>query len=181
MSETQRPEPAPAQTKAHRIRRGTLLRLLGGLLVGVAGSHSAAADSADAQAPKPSTIYYSFAPWDGAAYALEIPLEPGGEGVKPTLRINIWGYPRFSEPQAIRFTGREDPGGGPLKGDGIAHFQAEANKSPPLRLKGTVLFKALLEDQPVSGTYEFETLDGKRKFKGSFQAAWGNKPARVIR
>jgi hypothetical protein len=170
-----------ASAELHMINRGTFLRILVGTLVCVAGVQLAAADGADAQAPRPPTIYYSFAPWDGTAYDIEIPLEPGSEGAKPNIRINIWGYPRFSGPHTIHFTGKEDPGGGPLKGDGIAHFQAEASKSPPERLKGTVSFNVLLEDKPVTGTYEFVTLDGKRTFKGSFQATWGNKPVRAIR
>ncbi len=51
----------------------------------------------------------------------------------------------------------------------------------PERLAGSVSFKALKNDSPVSGSYEFATLDGKRTFKGRFQAVWGNKPEKVIR
>jgi len=75
----------------------------------------------------------------------------------------------------------EDAGGGNSRGDGLALFQANLNKSMPERLVGSVSFKTLRNDHPVSGTYVFSTLDGKRGFKGSFQAAWGNKPAKVIR
>jgi len=72
-------------------------------------------------------------------------------------------------------------GGGPSRGDGRALFQANLNMTIPERLVGSVSFKTLQNDHPVSGTYEFSTLDGKRKFKGSFQATWGNSPAKVIR
>jgi hypothetical protein len=141
-------------------------------------------DSADAPgvgAADKATIYFSSAPWDGAAYDIEIPLEHVDDAPRPYIRINIWGYPEFSDPKAIYFSGREDAGGGPLKGDGRALFQVDLNKTFPERLAGSVSFKALKDDSPVSGSYELATLDGKRKFKGTFQAVWGNKPARVIR
>jgi len=141
-------------------------------------------DSADAPgvgAADKATIYFSSAPWDGAAYDIEIPLEHVDDAPRPYIRINIWGYPEYSEPTTIFFSGREDAGGGPLKGDGRALFQVDLNKTFPERLAGSVSFKALKDDSPVSGSYELATLDGKRKFKGTFQAVWGNKPARVIR
>jgi len=100
---------------------------------------------------------------------------------KVHTQLNIWGYPDFPGPKTLHFSGKEDAGGGPLRGDGRALFQADLNKSMPERLVGEVSFKSLRNDSPVSGTYEFATLDGKRKFKGSFLAAWGNKPAKAIR
>ncbi|HEY1764587.1 MAG TPA: hypothetical protein VGF85_06665 [Opitutaceae bacterium] len=158
--------------------------LFGGLLwltVCLAALQLRSAEAPETRAPEQAIIYYSFAPWDGAAYDIEIPLESGSNGTKPGIRINIWGYPQFAEPKIIRFSGKEDPGGGPSKGDGTAHFQAVLNKSMPERLVGSVSFKVLQRDQPVTGTYEFETLNGNKKFKGRFQASWGNKPTRVIR
>jgi hypothetical protein len=140
--------------------------------------------AADAPAPghvDQATIYFSFAPWDGAAYDIEIPLEHVDGASQPNIRINVWGYPEFPEAKTIKFSGEEDPGGGPSKGDGRALFQANLNKSMPERLEGSISFNALQYGHPVLGTYEFATLDGKRKFKGSFQANWGNKPTKVIR
>ena len=128
-----------------------------------------------------ATIYFSFAPWDGAAYDIEIPLEHADDGAQPFIRINIWGYPEFPKPKSIHFSGKEDAGGGPSRGDGRALFQSNLNRSIPETLVGSVSFKVLQHDCPVSGSYEFATLDGKRKFKGGFQATWGNKPPKVIR
>jgi hypothetical protein len=48
-------------------------------------------------------------------------------------------------------------------------------------LAGSISFKNLQNDKPVSGDYELATLDGKMKLKGSFQAAWGNTPPKIIR
>ena len=161
--------------------RALLMNGLAWLLVCLAGSQIKAAEAAAARPVDQAIIYFSFAPWDGAAYDIEIPLEHADDAVQPIIRVNIWGYPQFLEPKTIKFSGKEDAGGGPSRGDGLALFQAKLNKSMPERLVGSVSFETLQSDHPVSGSYEFATLDGKRKFKGSFQAAWGNKPAKVIR
>jgi hypothetical protein len=151
------------------------------LLASVVTSRINAAETPVSGAPDHATIYYSAAPWDGAAYAIEIPLERTNDASQPFIRINIWGNPEFSEPKTLSFSGREDPGGGAGKGVGRASYQGVLNKSWPENLAGSITFKTLQKDQPVSATYELATLDGKKKFKGNFQAAWGNKPLRVIR
>jgi len=151
------------------------------LLFCLVGSPIKAADAPSVRLVDQAIIYFSSAPWDGAAYAIEIPLEHGGDADNPGIRINIWGYPEFPEPRTIKFSGEEDPGGGATRGDGRALFQANLNKSMPERLMGSVSFKTLQYGHPVLGSYEFATLDGKRKFKGNFQAAWGNEPPKVIR
>jgi hypothetical protein len=161
--------------------RAFLMSGLAWLLVCLTGSKVKAADAPAVGPVVQATIYFSFAPWDGAAYDIEIPLEHADDVAQPNIRINIWNYPEFPKPKTIHFSGKEDDGGGPSMGDGRALFQANLNKSMPESLVGSVSFKTLQSDSPVSGSYEFATLDGKRKFKGSFQAAWGNKPAKVIR
>jgi hypothetical protein len=161
--------------------RAYLMSGLSCLLVCGAGSQIKAADAPAVVPVDQAVIYFSFAPWDGAAYDIEVPLEHADNGVQPVIRINIWGYPQFSEPKTIHFSGKEDDGGGLSRGDGRALFQANLNKTMPERLVGSVSFRTLQNNHPVSGIYEFSTLDGKRKFKGSFQAAWGNSPAKVIR
>ncbi len=151
------------------------------LLVCLTGPRIKAGDAPATGPVGQAIIYFSFAPWDGAAYAMEIPLEHADETLHPIIRINIWGYPEFPEPKTIHFSGKEDPGGGPTKGEGRALFQSDLNKSMPERLAGSISFEVLKHDGPVSGSYEFATLDGRKRFKASFQAAWGNKPAKVIR
>jgi hypothetical protein len=158
--------------------------LMGGLsslLVCGAGPQTKAADAPAAVPADHAVICFSSAPWDGAAYEIEIPLEHADDAVHPVIRISIWGYPQFPGPRTIYFTGKEDAGGGPSRGDGRALFQANLNKTMPEPLVGSVSFGTLRNDRPVSGTYELSTLDGKRKFKGGFRAAWGNSPATVIR
>jgi hypothetical protein len=161
--------------------RPYLIGVFSMLLAWFAVSSINAADIAPVRPSDQSIIYFSSAPWDGAAYAIEIPLEHGDDSVQPVICIDIWGYPEFSEPKTFNFTGREDPGGGPSRGDGRAFFQANRNKTMPYTLMGSVSFKKLQNGHPVSGSYEFMTLDGKRKFKGTFQAAWGNDSPKIIR
>jgi hypothetical protein len=161
--------------------RLSLIGVFGCLLVCLIGFQLKAADAPTAATANSTTIYFSSAPWDGAAYDLEIPLQPVGDAAEPYIRISIWGYPEFPDPKTIHFTGKEDSGGGPSKGEGRALFQPNLNKSMPENLEGTISFKILKKDTPVSGSYELATLDGKRVFKGSFQAAWGNKLQTAIR
>ncbi len=158
--------------------------LMGGmacLFLCLTNSQIKAAETPLSGARDHATIYFSAAPWDGAAYDIEIPLEHTKDASQPFIRIIIWGNPEFPEPTTFYFSGKEDPGGGPFRGSGRASFQTILNKSWPENLAGSVSFKALQRDYPVSGVYELATLDGKKKFKGNFQAAWGNKPLQVIR
>jgi hypothetical protein len=127
-----------------------------------------------------ATIYYSAAPWDGPAYAINIPLEKTNDVPGPAININIWGNPEFIKPETIHFSGKEDSGGGAGKGSGRAYFQSIPNKSWPENLAGTVIFKNLQPGRPVSATYDLATSNGKR-FTGGFEATWGNQPIRVIR
>ncbi|HXT02490.1 MAG TPA: hypothetical protein VN915_17595 [Elusimicrobiota bacterium] len=138
-----------------------------------------------AKAPAPPVsrkpvIYFSEAPWDGAAYSLEIPLEKSADAPDPAIRVSLWGNPEFPDGQTIRFTGKENTGGGPGKGDGHATYQTVFNKSWPDGLAGTIVFASLVKGKPVVGSYDFTSTKGKT-FKGTFTAAWGNEPPGVIR
>lgn len=148
---------------------------LPGALVFAVLVHSQAAIGKPPQdAPeRKATIYYSAAPWDGAAYAIEIPLEPAEDAPKPVIAVNIWGNPEFLKPKTIHFSGKEDPGGGPNKGVGRASYQSIQNKSWPENLSGNIIFTTLQSGQAVSAAYNLTTAKGK-KFKGSFRAIWGN-------
>ena len=172
--------PAPSRARIMNLRL-FLVGVTGCLLGCLTVSRLGAADTPAAAPVNAATIFFSSAPWDGAAYDLEIPLQRVGDAAEPYLRISIWGFPEFPDPKTIHFTGKEDAGGGPSKGEGRALFQSILDKSMPESLAGTVTFKTLKKDSPVSGSYELATLDGKRVFRGSFQAAWGNRPPKVIR
>jgi hypothetical protein len=162
----------------HRI---FLMGAMSCLFASLVSSQIKAAETPVSGAEGHATIYFSAAPWDGAAYSIEIPLKRTKDAPQPFIHISIWGNPEFLKPKTFDFSGKEDPGGGSSRGNGRAFFQAILNKSLPENLAGSVSFKALQKDHPVSGIYELATLDGKKKFKGNFQAAWGNKPLQIIR
>jgi hypothetical protein len=148
--------------------RGLLLAAVACVALLVVSAQCEAAEASASGAEKHATISFSIAPWDGAAYDLEIPLDASPS----ILRINIWGNPEFAEPTTLYFSGREDPGGGLSRGSGRAAFQAIPNKSWPEKLTGSISFATLQKGHPVSGSYDLATLDGKKKFNGHFQALW---------
>ena len=126
-----------------------------------------AADAKKAQ-PIKAMIYFSAAPWDGAAYEILIPIK-NTEGPAPTIRLNIWGNPEFQKREVFKFNGNE----GSSTDRGRVSFQTELNKSMPQNMKGTVTFKRLKKGVPIVGAFDLETLKGQA-FKGEFQAEWGN-------
>ena len=150
-------------------------------LVSIALLAGFAASALAADIARTATIFYSAAPWDGAAYAMNIPLDAAIGAERPVLRVNIWGNPEFAQPTTLRFSGKENAGGGPDRGGGRVSYQAVLDKSWPQPLAGTLTFDVLQKDKPVRGSYDLATLDGKRSFKGSFSATWGNAPMRMIR
>jgi hypothetical protein len=159
---------SPYSQSADMNHRASLLIAVTSLALSVAPAPCKAAEAPVSGAEDHATISFSVAPWDGAAYDLEIRLDASPS----ILRINIWGNPEFAEPTTLYFSGREDPGGGPSRGSGRAAFQAIPNKSWPDNLTGSISFAALQKGHPVSGSYEFATLDGKKKFNGHFRALW---------
>lgn len=133
--------------------------------------------SAEAKAPPAAAvIYYSSAPWDGAAYEMRVPLKRTKSEAKPTLRIFIWDRPPLEAGLELRFTSHEDSGGGPGKGQGTASFQTVLDKTMPKALSGTLTFAASKPGGPLSGAYDLQDAAG-RAFRGTFKATWGNKPS----
>ena len=150
------------------------------LLIGLASSHVLAGDAPEAIPKQKATIYFSAAPWDGAAYDLEIPLEKYGGASNPVIRVSIWGNPEFDGPQTLVFTGKEDSGGGDGKGAGRVLYQRILNKSLPENLSGTIAFESLKHGKPFIAVYDLTTAKGKN-LKGKFHATWGNASAGLIR
>lgn len=155
-------------------KRSYLLSALACLFAVLINRPIEAAGTRASAAPDNAVIYFSAAPWDGAAYEIRIPLEKTKEAPNPVIRINIWGNPEFPGPKTIRFSGKEDSSGGPSKGIGRASFQPILDNSWPEDLAGSISFKNLRQEHAVIATYELTTSKGK-KFKGEFRAIWGNK------
>jgi hypothetical protein len=158
-----------------------LVVALAGLILASWHSPLLAEEAVVLAATAQAKIYHSSAPWDGAAYAIEIPLEAGKDSPQGYLHINLWGNPEFSEITAYSFSGSEDLGGGPGKGVGRASYQVVLNKSQPIALKGFIEFGSLQKGKPVIGIFVLTSLDDKRQFSGKFEAAWGNKPVAMNR
>lgn len=140
------------------------------LLVAVAALPAAAAG-------REATIYFSHAPWDGAAYELRIPLSIAADAPNPVVRVNLWGNPEFAKSETVRFTGKEDASGGPGAGRGRASYQTVLDRSLPEPLTGAITFRALTQGRPVEGTYKLKLKSG-RELRGKFRAAWGNEKPR---
>lgn len=140
--------------------------LIGAVLALASAAATAKTDGA------PATIVLSEAPWDGGSYFLLIPLPKTDEAAAPVLRVDLWDRPEFLKKTTVRFTGKEDPGGGPGRGPGRVAFQAALNQTFPERASGVITFKSLKRGTPVEGTYDLVTVKG-RKFMGKFLAAWG--------
>ena len=122
MRQTPRGKGPVAHSRSPR-RLCLAVALVAWLLFGLARSEVRAADAHAVGPVYQAIIYYSSAPWDGAAYDIEIPLGHGEGGAQPYLRINIWDYPEFPEPKTLHFSGKEDAGGGPQRGAGRALFK----------------------------------------------------------
>jgi hypothetical protein len=133
------------------------------------------AQNEDGSLPSKAVIYYSAAPWDAPAYEILVPMRVTSQSAKPYIMINIWGNPEFRNGRRLTFS-RE----GRSNEAGRASFQSILNKSMPVQLSGTISFKTLQKNGPVSGIFEFVSEQGE-KFKAEFEATWGNEPLRYIR
>jgi hypothetical protein len=149
--------------------RALLVSGFSGLFVCFAGSQIKAADTPAAGPVDQAIIYFSYAPWDGAAYDIEIPLQHRmmPSNLHPHKHMGLSSVSWSRRP--FIFRGRKMLGEDPQRGDGRALFQANLNKSMPEWLEGSVSFKTLRGDHPVSGTYEFATLDGKGSLRAVFR------------
>jgi hypothetical protein len=110
----------------------------------------------------PATISRDCAPWDGAAFTVKIPLDPGG-----SLVISIWQAPDIKFPKSFSFPDE-------TRQVGNAILMPPAGL--PEQLTGTVFFTHVNDREPVEGEYQFLTGTG-RQFRGQFQAEWDDQMA----
>jgi hypothetical protein len=110
----------------------------------------------------PATINRDCAPWDGSAFTVSIPYEPGS-----FINISIWQSPTMKLPVTFRFP---DPTGRV----GNATFLLRYGHS--VQLTGKVFFWRVEEGSPVEGRFDLLTTAGQR-LEGKFKAEWGNQLA----
>jgi hypothetical protein len=107
-----------------------------------------------------ATINRDCAPWDGAAFTLSIPTEDG-----IMLHVSIWQSPEIKLP--VTFTFPDETGQ-----IGFAYILPELD--PLQQLRGEIFFWRVEQGIPVEGEFSFTTESGK-KFKGRFNAEWGDQ------
>jgi hypothetical protein len=105
----------------------------------------------------PAVINRDCAPWDGAAFTVKIPLDPGG-----SLDISIWQAPDIKFPKSFSF---------PDETGQVGNAILVPPVGLPEQLTGTVFFTHVDVRDPVEGEFQFLTETGQR-FRGQFQAEW---------
>jgi len=108
----------------------------------------------------PATIQRDCAPWDGAAFAVKIPVRNG-----TVINISIYQSPEIAFPATFSFpdeTGRT----------GSAFLLSSVGE--PEELRGRVSFPRVEQGMLTEGKFDLHTETGE-PFKGNFKAEWGNE------
>ena len=105
----------------------------------------------------PAAITRDCAPWDGAAFTVSIPYEPGS-----LINISIWRAPHLKLPTRFLFPDA-------VAGGGAASLLLRFSYSQPLR--GTVFFWGVQPGKPVQGQFDLLTEAGQ-PLRGRFRAEW---------
>jgi len=105
----------------------------------------------------PATINRDCAPWDGSAFTISIPHEPG-----TIINISIWQSPDIKHPAGFSFQGI-------TMRNGNASYLLRYGYS--IQLTGNVFFRRVERGNPVEGDFNLITETGQR-LKGRFIAEW---------
>ena len=109
-----------------------------------------------------ATINRECAPWDGAAFKVSIPYNPGS-----MVEISVWRSPDIKFPTAFTFSDQN----GKI---GDAFYVPLFGTAEPV--SGIVSIKQVEEDGPVQGKFNLRTDNGYH-VQGKFHATWENKIA----
>jgi hypothetical protein len=134
---------------------------VGLLLLGVAIFIFSTRDQKPAQTFS-ATINRDCAPWDGSAFTVTVRYDP-----TTTITISIWQSPDIKIPTTFTFPDDTNQ-------IGTAYILPELD--PLQLLSGTVLFRRVIEGNPIEGKFELVTQAGQR-FAGQFEARWENTVA----
>jgi hypothetical protein len=110
----------------------------------------------------PATINRDCAPWDGSAFTVAIPYDPGS-----FINISIWREPDIKLPARFSFPDES-------MRMGSASFLLRFSYS--VELTGTVFFWHVEQGSPVEGRFDLRTEAGQR-LTGKFHAEWGDQIA----
>jgi len=108
----------------------------------------------------PATIQRDCAPWDGAAFTVQIALQ-GGDAIQ----ISIWQSPELKLPKTFSF-----PDDTSQVGNASLMHSTEAAE----QLSGKVSFSSVKQGSPAEGRFELFTDTGEG-FTGEFHAEWQDK------
>jgi hypothetical protein len=104
-----------------------------------------------------ATVNRDCAPWDGPAFSISIPYQPGS-----IIAISIWQPPDLEYPATFAF---------PDETGAVGEVQYLLQSGPPMQLSGKVSFWRVEQGIPVTGEFDLRTGSGKH-FLGKFKALW---------
>jgi hypothetical protein len=117
----------------------------------------------ETQAPSqvfPAVINRDCAPWDGAAFAVSMPLSDGS-----TIYVSIYQSPDIKFPSSYSFPDES-------KREGNAYLLLPDGS--PEQLAGRVWFQRVQGGTPVEGRLQFRSEAGAQ-LEGEFVAEWGDE------
>ena len=104
-----------------------------------------------------ATINRDCAPWDGPAFTVSIPYEPGSY-----INISIWQEPEIKLPARFSF---------PDETMRVGSVTFLLRYSHSVELTGTVFFWRVKQGSPVEGEFDLITEAGQQ-LSGTFKAEW---------
>jgi hypothetical protein len=105
----------------------------------------------------PSTIQRDCAPWDGAAFTVNIPLQSGD-----AISVSIWQAPELQSPKTFSF---------PDNTGQVGNASLMRSAGFPEELSGSVSFSSVQQASPAEGRFDLTTDTGQH-FSGEFHAEW---------
>jgi hypothetical protein len=108
----------------------------------------------------PATIQRDCAPWDGAAFTVDISLQRGD-----VISISIWQAPEIRSPRTFSF---------PDATGQVGNASLMRSGGLPEQLSGKVFFLSVNQGSRTQGKFELSTESGQH-FAGEFQAEWDDQ------
>ena len=116
--------------------------------------------------PIAATIQGDCAPWDGAAFRVNVPAATLGVRAESAfVSVSIWKAPHIATRTTFNFAN----GSSAIPDSGAAVLWSKGGQAESLR--GWVTFESVSGDSPVDGSFELTAKSGAR-FAASFHATW---------
>jgi hypothetical protein len=116
--------------------------------------------------PIAATIQNDCAPWDGAAFRVDVPAATLGVRAESAfVSVSVWKSPHIATRTTFHFA----DGTSAIPDSGAAVLWSKGGQAE--RLRGWVTFESVNGDAPVDGAFELTSKTGAR-FAASFHATW---------